>query len=34
MVESVITIGMVVGVLAASCISATLLLIALDIIEA
>ena len=34
MVESVITIGMVVGVLAASCISGTLLLIALDIIDA
>jgi hypothetical protein len=34
MVESVITIGMVVGVLAASGIAGTLLLIALDIIDA
>lgn len=33
MVESIITIGMVVGVLAASCIAGTLLLIAFDVID-
>ena len=34
MIESIITIGTVVGILAASCIAATLLLIALDVIDA
>ena len=34
MIESIVTVGMVVGILAASSIAATLLLIALDVIEA
>ena len=34
MIESIVTVGMVVGILAASSIAATLLLIALDVIDA